>query len=331
MRHWILTLITSTALVVQVAPAATPLEANQDLGIEGLVCGDHLNTVEFRNGLARFLNPESDTSDSISYLPDHYSLSGLELSLESPHGVTTAGEFSADYSRLLLHVGGPIGVRYLNCTRRYDSQSFTTGMPIAVLAGISRTPPVLVPALGVVASTLRPEFQGEHCNTRVVQVWYTSTPSQTHWQSMIPRSDGTWYFNAIRPYYILFELSQSTYQATSCTVAFTLSTTGARPGESYVGSIIYTGGYAGSERINLPFSKRVREFRAQISPSCRQHVDIIGAGIYSGNTFSTAVEAGTRDGRFVVNRELGLKTDSIALSLSGPKDRICIIPIYVVL
>lgn len=329
MHTWILALLTGFGFIAHSSIAASQAQAGIVAPIEGLLCGDHLNTVEFRNGLARFTNPDRDAANSVSYLPHRYSLEGLALRLHFGEAAATEGEFTADYTHLLLHVGGPIGVRYLSCTKTYDSQSFTTSTPIIVPAGLSRTPPVLAPALGFIASTLRPEFQGEHCASRVTQVWYTSSPNQNYWQSMIPRTDGTWYFDAIKPYYILFEVSQDTYSATTCTVAFTLSAAGTRPGETYAGSIIYNGGYAASERINLPGLQLVKAFRVQRPSGC-QNTEILGAGTYYGHNFSAATGSGTREGIFYVNSGAGLTAHSLSLSLNGPSAVICIIPVYVI-
>ena len=209
--------------MIQASIATAELQQVPTFSIDGLTCKDSLSTLMFRGEHAYFIDTQhGNVPDGV----DTYTLKGLRLLLKTSYGVEIPGDFSADYSNLLLHVGGPIGARFLTCQRSGNSITLTTTAPVTVPYGISRTLPILLPPLGFVGSTLTPRLLGSYCAAGITQVWYTSSPNQNYWQQMTLEPNGSWHYDAYRPYYLLFELSQVMHNIGQCTVTFTISNFG---------------------------------------------------------------------------------------------------------
>jgi hypothetical protein len=99
-------------------------------------------------------------------------------------------------------------------------------------------------------------------------------------------------------------------------------------GETLVGVLRYSGGFAEKLRFDLKNPQKVSYFRLQVPTFCKD-VDILEAGTISEGEFVEAKATGGDQREFSVNDGAGYYASAISASLNGPESKICNIPIYV--
>jgi hypothetical protein len=101
--------------------------------------------------------------------------------------------------------------------------------------------------------------------------------------------------------------------------------------EELIGVVNYNGGFARQVPVvqsgRAPLSGLVTGFRIAIPDFCKQ-TEILEAGTVSEGQFDAAQPVDTPSGAFIVNNGFGLRASDILVTLNGPFDTQCAVPVY---
>lgn len=226
-------------------------------------------------------------------------------------GITTAA--SADES--------------LQVTSNLASDVVMTSGVHGIPYGYSISPSLSVPNVDTSGGHLTVTMEGPFCGAFVTNVRYTSTFNQPQWQQMRRRGDGGFTYTANRLLYLQFDVTQSNYSYSQCAYRVVLSSDdeGQGDNEEFLGVLDYNGGFVRRAPVTFRSATLVKGFRLEIPTFCG-NVDVLEGGTLSSGIFDRAVQ--NRDGSFSVNRGAGLRATEIQVTLNGPTDSVCSIPVY---
>lgn len=233
----------------------------------------------------------------------------------------------------------------------YRHLASTTG--IVVDPGrVVMSPGYLFQPTGLVTPRMVAQLSGPYCNAYVAGAHFMSSSQQTYAQRMARYADGSFDVTGGVLTWISFEINQA--QLTSSSVCdlhvYALMDNAVAPTpvtpvpnpydpgnsndarEELLGVINYNGGFG----HNLPVVQSNRNglngfvvgIRIAVPAFCQQ-TEVLGAGTLSEGKFDAATPASNVPAAFVVNGGNGLRVSDILVTVNGPFNNQCAIPVYV--
>ena len=129
-------------------------------------------------------------------------------------------------------------------------------------------------------------------------------------------------FRFQQPYYVSMTCAIKVFAATEAHPNF--------PQESLTGAVLHPGGFVQDLELAVPPSKKVTHFRVAI-PSFCPNIDVLDAAVVTEGVKEPAQLVDAKSNTFSVNDGTGSRISKILVSLNGPTDQTCHIPIYTTL
>ncbi|NDE13874.1 hypothetical protein EBZ80_02985 [bacterium] len=256
----------------------------------------------------------------------------LTMAVTAAGTIATSGEARAE-----------LAYRHLATT----SSIVVNGGHVTMSPGYSFRPNLLVTPR-VVA-----QLAGPNCRAYVQSAQYTGNPRPIFAQRMNRFPDGSFEVPFGSVTWVAFEITQPFNTASSiCDLHFyALLETGTAPApvdpsqptepqqptdpdaqEILLGAVNYSGGFGRDLPVvqsgRGPLDGIVTGIRVAIPEFC-QHAEVLAAGTVSEGKYDAAAPASNIPGAFIVNGGQGLRASDILVTLNGPFDAQCAVPVYV--
>lgn len=170
--------------------------------------------------------------------------------------------------------------------------------------------------------------RGARCNTQTIALDVSHTTTQRYYTRYYPDADGVFTLESPNVVYVKFHNRQDRWRTAYCRrVLFAKAAGGDGGGEfSIAGVARYGGGFV--QRMNVPVETRDKVVKVKVAvPSFCNGAEVLELGTITEGVYEPASDRG--GDVFSINRGAGSRISSVQLSINGPRQASCDIPVWI--